>query len=154
MYDNDDNKDKQLEKLLWLKRFEMPSEERWLEFDYAFENKRLSAIKRSRTREVLASLGAILNFKRIVCTAGFCLLLLIISLASVRHQRNLDSMQMAREVSKKYVQFASDGMLVNDDDFDIQTGICNISYPNDGVEYVQDMLTMQNNSSLLVSIWN
>ncbi|MDR1457246.1 MAG: hypothetical protein LBI47_00100 [Puniceicoccales bacterium] len=154
MHDDNDNKGKQLEKLLRLKRFEMPSEERWLEFDYAFENKRLSAIKESRIREIFTSLGTILNFKRIVCSAGFCLLLLIIFFASAKQQRNLGNMQMAREVSKKYAQFASDGMLVSDDDIDIQAGICNISYPNDGIEYVQDMLTIQNNPSLPVRIWN
>ncbi|MDR2603698.1 MAG: hypothetical protein LBC11_04065 [Puniceicoccales bacterium] len=151
---DNNNKDKQLEKLLRIKRFEMPSQERWLEFDYAFENKRLSAIKESRIGRMFTSLGSILNFKRIVCSVGFCLLFLIISIASARHQKNLSNMEMAREVSKKYVQFASDGMLVSDDDINIQAGICNISYPNDGIEYVQDMLTMQNNSSLPVRMWN
>jgi hypothetical protein len=154
MHDDDDNKSEQLEKLLRLKRFEMPSEERWLEFDYAFENKRLSAIKESRIREIFTSLGTILNFKRTVCSAGFCLLLLIISLAFAKQRRNLDNMQMAREVSKKYVQFANDGMSVSDDDIDIQAGICNISYPHDGIEYVQDMLTLQNNPSWPARMWN
>jgi hypothetical protein len=100
MHDDDDNKGEQLEKLLRLKRFEMPSEERWLEFDYAFEDKRLSATKESRIREIFTSLGTILNFKRTVCSAGFCWLLLIISLAFAKQQRN-HHMQMAREVSKK-----------------------------------------------------
>jgi hypothetical protein len=45
-------------------------------------------------------------------------------------------------------------MSVSDDDIDIQTGICNISYPNDGIEYVQDMLTLQNNPSLPARMWN
>ncbi|MDR0742594.1 MAG: hypothetical protein LBE98_03985 [Puniceicoccales bacterium] len=147
------NKDRQLEKLLQLKRFEMPSEERWLEFDYAFENKRLSAMKESRIREIFTSLGSILNFRRVVCSAGFCLLLLIIFIASERQRRNVNNMQMAQEVSRKYVQFASDGMLASDGDIDIQAGICNINYPNDGIEYVQDMLTMQN-SSLPARMWN
>ncbi|MDR2629136.1 MAG: hypothetical protein LBC30_04070 [Puniceicoccales bacterium] len=154
MRDYNNNRDKQLEKLLQLKRFEMPSEERWLEFDYAFENRRLSAIKESRIRGIFTSLRGILNFKRIVCSVGFCLLLLIICLASARQQRNISSMQMAREVSKKYVQFASDSVLVNDDDIDVRAGICNISYPNDGIEYVQDTLTMQNSSSLPIRMWN
>ncbi|MDR1528597.1 MAG: hypothetical protein LBS22_03375 [Puniceicoccales bacterium] len=154
MRDHNNSKDKQLEKLLQLKRLEMPSKERWLEFDCAFENKRLSAIKESRIRVMFTWLGTILNFKRIVYSAGFCLLLLIISFASERQQRNVNSAQMAQEIGKKYVQFASDGMLASDGDIDIQAGICHISYPNDGIEYVQDMLTMQNNSSLPVKMWN
>ncbi|MDR1890620.1 MAG: hypothetical protein LBQ23_00335 [Puniceicoccales bacterium] len=145
----DDNKDKRLEKLLQLKRFEMPSEERWLEFDCAFENRRLSAIKESKIRMVFSSLGAIFNFKRIVCSAGFCLLFLIIFVAIARERSTVNDVRMAREISKKYVQFASDGMLAYDDDIDIQSGICNISYSNDGIEYVQDMLPMQSNPSLL-----
>ncbi|MDR2777080.1 MAG: hypothetical protein LBB17_03515 [Puniceicoccales bacterium] len=147
------SRNKQLEKLLQLKRFEMPSEERWLEFDYAFENKRLSAIKESRIKEIFTSLGSIWNFKRVVYSAGFCLLLLIIFIASEKQQKNINNMQMAQEVSKKYVQFASDCILASDDDIDIQAGICNISYPNDGIEYVQDMLTMKN-SSLPARMWN
>ncbi|MDR1233369.1 MAG: hypothetical protein LBJ75_03900 [Puniceicoccales bacterium] len=150
----DNNRDKQLEKLLQLKRFEMPSEERWLEFDCAFDDKRLSAIKESRIRGIFASLGSLLNFKRVVYSTGFCLLLLIACIASERQQRNIDPIQVAREASEKYVQFASDGMLANEEDIDIQAGVCNISYPNDGIEYVQDMLTMQNSSSVSVRIWN
>jgi hypothetical protein len=148
-----DNKDRQLEKLLRLKRFEMPSAERWLEFDCAFEDKRLSAIKESRFRAVFTSLGVLFNFKRIVCSAGFCLLLLIIFTASARHRKTVD-MRMAQKVGEQYVQFASDSMLVNDNDIDIQAGVCNISYPNDGIEYVQDLLTVQSSSSLPIGMWN
>jgi hypothetical protein len=52
--------------------------------------------------------------------------------------------------SKRYVQFASDGMLAYDDDVDVdvQSGIGNISYSNKGIEYVQDMFPMQSNPSL------
>ncbi|MDR2779189.1 MAG: hypothetical protein LBB16_02785 [Puniceicoccales bacterium] len=142
-------KDAQLEKLLRLKRFEMPPKERWLEFDYAFENRRLFAIKESKIKMIFSSVGAIFNFKRIVYSAGFCLLLLIVSIVSVREKVAMNNTQLAKEFSQKYVQFARDGMLVLDDGMDIRADICNINHSKDGIEYVQDMLTMQNNPFLL-----
>jgi hypothetical protein len=87
------NKDKQLKKLLQLKRFEMPSKERWVDFDYAFENKRLSAIKQSKVKTIFSSLAAIFNFRRVVCASGLCLLLLV---AVLKEKTTINNSHMAQ----------------------------------------------------------
>jgi hypothetical protein len=143
-----DNKDKQLNKLLRLKKFEMPSEERWSEFDRAFENRRLAALKDSKIRTVFSSVVAIFNFRRIVCSSALLLLLLVCSVIFTRNRPGANNLDAVWEDGQKYVQFASDRMLTSGDDIDTKSGIYNINYSSDGVKYVQDMLSIQGDASL------
>jgi hypothetical protein len=149
----DDDEDRRLGKLLRLKKLEMPSDDRWSEFDRAFENRLLSAVSDSKWKRAFSRISSIFNFKRVIYAAAGVSFLLVVAAATLRDGEHAGS-PMASETARKYVKFASDSMFVHCDDIDMESGVCNIGYANDGVEYVHDMMVLRSGAPLLAKMWN
>ncbi|MDR1433133.1 MAG: hypothetical protein LBI61_02205 [Puniceicoccales bacterium] len=139
----DDDRDRQLGKLLRLKKLETPPGDRWLEFDSAFENKLLSAVGDSRFRRLLSLVTSVFNFKRTVFGGAGVLLLLVAFSAMFRSEKRIGGSPMSIDIAKEYVKFASDDMFARCDGIDVESGICSMDYADDGVEYVHDMLILR-----------
>jgi hypothetical protein len=148
MFDRD--KDDKLRNLLRLKKFEMPSEDKWAEFDCSFENRRLSAMKESVARRALSILS--LNFKRVAYASAAFLLILVAYFAVGRGGSAADIGRMAKEASMEYVKFASDDMVTQSVGANEKLNVDSMYYSYDGVEYIRDMLTMRKDSSLLAKM--
>jgi hypothetical protein len=145
------NTDEQLRKLLRLKRFEVPSEDEWLNFDRVFENRKFSAVKDPWFRGRVPSFSFILNFKHVLGSMGVLCLFLILLVATNRDRGMFERGEIyaTKGGDGKPVAFASDDMF-GDSNYGIHLGTCSMNYYSDGVEYVRDTLIFQNKGSELV----
>ncbi|MDR1413490.1 MAG: hypothetical protein LBI56_00935 [Puniceicoccales bacterium] len=147
----EDNRDRKLKKLLELKKFEKPTEGRWLEFDCAFENKLLYAIKDSRLRRFFVALAGFFACRRTLVFAGALIFLVVFS-SGVKVNEQVRVLRAALRDSKEYVKFANDNMFVRGAEIDTDSGVRSISYANDGIKYVHDVLILSNSSSMLAKM--
>ncbi|MDR1401582.1 MAG: hypothetical protein LBI81_01320 [Puniceicoccales bacterium] len=146
-----DSRDEKLKKLLQLKKLEKPTEERWLEFDLAFENRLLSAIKDSRLRRVFSAFTGVFSPRRIACACAGILSILAVFTSGVKMNERVSFMRAAAR-AREYVKFASDNMFVSESGIDVDSGVRNISYASDGISYVQDAIVLKNGYSMLAKM--
>jgi hypothetical protein len=146
-----DGKDERLEKLLKLKRLEMPSDERWCEFDRAFENKVLASVKDPWPKKVFSSISSFFFMRGLMFVPAVVLMLLVTYVAVVGGKSTVRLSPIAREQRRNCVEFADDRMFEADSSTG-SLGTKNINFGDDGVEYVRDMLPLQRGGLLFAGM--
>lgn len=137
MTNNDKNT--QLNRLLQIKRMEMPSEKEWKNFSIAFENKKLIAMREHEKRVPLITFLRHIAKKsllRIASTSIVCATAIGICLLS----HNNETINYTNDIT--YVKFVADKLSISDDLQAFVINDCGDINMNTSTEYVQDILTI------------
>lgn len=145
--------DKKLSMLLSMKRLEEPSEERWAAFDVAFRNRQLTEMNCPKQRWWCSwKIGEGLGYKRLVGALGICCVCGIIGakvLLNMSHS-NKESVTMACQTSRDYIQFVNDKMLSCAIDEASHEEVYRMN--SEPINYVCDMLVPKKDVTLMARL--
>lgn len=147
--------DKRLRVLLQFKRFERPNSEKWEKFDREFEVKRLSMIIKNEDNFLTKILAVFSN--KYFASAIACLCLIFGTTVIMKHKsidgQYYDSIVKVSE-SNCDISYACDVMSSHVENYRSIDKAAYLNHKNNGIRYVYDKITNQNNSCALLTCLN